>query len=554
MSLPPVQIRITGNADDGVSETRRASRELDKLSASSDRVRRSTGSMQRGVQNAAYQVGDFAVQMAAGTSASRAMAMQLPQLLGGFGMLGAVMGAAVAIAFPLRSAMQGITEDGGNVARMFGTLEPAVLAISQGIKVAGEMFHAAAEIMVNNLDRIIITAGVAAAFFGGKWVAGFVAARVATFSLSAALVALRGALIRTGIGAVIVAAGELVYQFTRLSTAAGGFGEALRLVGNVALEVWQRIGNGVGFISNSVAAMSSSIQATFIGALNKMAGAFIEFTWQIAEGMNAIFPSLGLSGADAGITQTLAKMQMDAEGQAQGFAAAAQASKEAMLAPIESIKEIRDLLTGMKEERITLPSILGIGDDEEDGGAGGGKGGKEKKTLDEKLTDQENRIKEHLDRIKALTKGTLSDKLGAWGDYFGNLTTLTGTSSKKMLAIVRGFNAAQALMDAWGAYTKVLNSPEPMPWYARLAAAGSVLAAGLGAVDAIKSATESGSSGSASSASASSAAATPQNVMNANISLVGEGNISRSSVRDLFATINQGLDDGYVLGSIRVNG
>lgn len=49
------------------------------------------------VQNAAFQVGDFAVQVGGGTSAMRAMSQQLPQLLGGFGVWGAVIGAVVAI-------------------------------------------------------------------------------------------------------------------------------------------------------------------------------------------------------------------------------------------------------------------------------------------------------------------------------------------------------------------------------------------------------------------------------------------------------------------------
>jgi uncharacterized protein YoxC len=53
------------------------------------------------IQNAAYQIGDFAVQVGAGTSASQAMAQQLPQLLGSFGLAGIVAGAAAAIAVPL---------------------------------------------------------------------------------------------------------------------------------------------------------------------------------------------------------------------------------------------------------------------------------------------------------------------------------------------------------------------------------------------------------------------------------------------------------------------
>ena len=48
------------------------------------------------MQNAGYQVGDFFVQVAGGQGAMRAAAQQLPQLLGSFGMWGAIAGAAVA--------------------------------------------------------------------------------------------------------------------------------------------------------------------------------------------------------------------------------------------------------------------------------------------------------------------------------------------------------------------------------------------------------------------------------------------------------------------------
>src|SRR5690554_3177006 len=56
------------------------------------------------IQNAAFQFGDFAVQVASGTSAARAFAQQAPQLLGGFGVLGAVLGAVVAVAAPLAAS------------------------------------------------------------------------------------------------------------------------------------------------------------------------------------------------------------------------------------------------------------------------------------------------------------------------------------------------------------------------------------------------------------------------------------------------------------------
>lgn len=53
------------------------------------------------VQNISYQVQDFAVQVASGTSATRAFAQQAPQLLSGFGVVGAVLGTVAAVAIPL---------------------------------------------------------------------------------------------------------------------------------------------------------------------------------------------------------------------------------------------------------------------------------------------------------------------------------------------------------------------------------------------------------------------------------------------------------------------
>ena len=63
------------------------------------------------LQNAGFQVQDVAVQMMAGTSAARALSMQLPQLLGGFGLVGVAIGTLAAIGLPLLAMMFGEGED-----------------------------------------------------------------------------------------------------------------------------------------------------------------------------------------------------------------------------------------------------------------------------------------------------------------------------------------------------------------------------------------------------------------------------------------------------------
>ncbi len=90
------------------------------------------------------------------------------------------------------------------------------------------------------------------------------------------LVVLKGALIRTGIGALIVGAGELVYWFTRLASGAGSFGEAMRLLKDVAVEVWERIKMGASAAGARVTAMFYDLKADvatgMAGAIESVVG------------------------------------------------------------------------------------------------------------------------------------------------------------------------------------------------------------------------------------------------------------------------------------------
>ena len=106
----------------------------------------------------------------------------------------------------------------------------------------GGIIHTAFQTFLENMERIGTYAATLAAFMAGRWVAAFVAARIATFTLSGALTLLRGALIRTGIGALVVLAGELIYQFTKLVERTGGIGAAFSALGAVAAEIGSRIG------------------------------------------------------------------------------------------------------------------------------------------------------------------------------------------------------------------------------------------------------------------------------------------------------------------------
>ncbi len=129
----------------------------------------------------------------------------------------------------------------------------------------------------DNLARLATYAATFAAFMAGRWVAGLAVAALSVRGLATALVFLRGALIRTGIGALIVGAGELVYQFSQLVARVGGVGEAFRLLGDLAKEVWSRIGLSLNAAFANMAAGWEGLKAAGLSALEGTIAGVISF-------------------------------------------------------------------------------------------------------------------------------------------------------------------------------------------------------------------------------------------------------------------------------------
>lgn len=84
-----------------------------------------------GLQNLGFQVQDFAVQVGAGTSATQALAQQLPQLLSGFGLLGVAIGTATAIAIPLSAAFLGAKEQAESLDTVLRNMDASVKALEE---------------------------------------------------------------------------------------------------------------------------------------------------------------------------------------------------------------------------------------------------------------------------------------------------------------------------------------------------------------------------------------------------------------------------------------
>ena len=155
-------------------------------------------------------------------------------------------------------------------------LETVANALADATR-AGGAFQTSIRFLGDNIGRISSITLVFASLVAGRWVVALAAAALGVRGLATALVILRGALIRTGIGALIVGAGELVYQFSKLVEGAGGFGAALGLLKDLASEVWDRIGLGVDVAVASMNAGWSGITAAVADAMQGALVAVVGF-------------------------------------------------------------------------------------------------------------------------------------------------------------------------------------------------------------------------------------------------------------------------------------
>lgn len=224
-------------------------------------------SNRRGVQQLGFQMTDFAVQVAGGQSAMLAFVQQGGQMLQFFGPFGAVMAAFLAVFGSLYIAM---TKTGIAINQLYPFL--GVLSDEfQGVVAAMQMVIDVAQQMgvwvIHNLDQIMITALVAIGYFGTMWVASMIAASASTWTLIGALTVLKTALIRTGIGAIIILVGYLIERFLTLVKGAGGFGNAMALVGDLVAQVWDRMMLKLDSVIASMMAGFKNLQASILLAM-----------------------------------------------------------------------------------------------------------------------------------------------------------------------------------------------------------------------------------------------------------------------------------------------
>ena len=211
--------------------------------------------------------------------------------------------------------------------------------------------------LFNHIGEIATITATFAAVLGGKLVISLAKAALGIKGVSLSLGVLRGALIRTGIGALIIGAGELIYWFGRMVKGTGGFGEAMRLLKDVAIEVWERIKLGGKSLGAALSSVWTRIKAGWLTMLTSIQKTWTDFLHAMTRGMANIpgmdNATLALSNAAimAGSAYyEIAATAEDARNAADGLVDSSRELARAASTPLTSMQALLDAMKTSAED------------------------------------------------------------------------------------------------------------------------------------------------------------------------------------------------------------
>lgn len=335
---------------------------------------------------------------------------------------------------------------GAAIAPMIEHTANTFVALSQ----AGAPLNTAMKALSQSLGVVIRGVTSLAVLITGRLVVAFIAARTAALGL-------RAALLRSGLGVLVVAAGEGVYWLGRLISATGSFGNAMAALKDLAVEVWGRIIQGIGAIPEAVSAAAAGMEAAFLGGLRNMLQAFQDFTNGVVGGLNETFNlNLGYMDMPAirGMSSPLGRAEGEALRNARAQAEELRAALEGIGAPLPTMQKLRDAVSETADETSGAASATdrlnralgGLG------GAGGGSGG-EGGGSGGGASSAKKGIDEVNDRLQSM-----EDQANRGAEAIGNMFTgmLDGSKSLKeslkgLLMQIAQFQMMQGIKGLFGA-------------------------------------------------------------------------------------------------------
>lgn len=247
-------------------------------------------------QQLGFQLGDYAVQVANGTSKMQAFGQQGAQMLGVFGPIGALLGAGVAIFSAVGVAASKSGKEIKDLGSALGVLQEPLGQVKDALMSVKDAFGSVFPIIVNNIDTALIAAGLFGAYMAGKYVFSLAVATASTVTFTSSMYALGVAvgtvqklLMRFLPVAIILAMAKAVEMFLQLRKGAGGFAEALVLLKDVASDMFNRILMRGERMYLGLSAGIKGFQQAFINGLVPIAEKFDEFANLLVSKWNQMF-------------------------------------------------------------------------------------------------------------------------------------------------------------------------------------------------------------------------------------------------------------------------
>jgi hypothetical protein len=195
-----------------------------------------------GLQQVGYQVGDFAVQVQGGTNALVALGQQGSQLLGILGPMGAIAGAALAIWTAIARVNQETSDTAILWDKVWSDLKKSVEPVSgilegmsDALNAVGNAFISFANLVLNNMERIVVYASILVGVIGVKLTKAFIVSGRAAVVFGKMV---KGAIASTGIGLFVVGLGEAYIKLAELVRGFKQSQEAMLKYGSVWVLVW----------------------------------------------------------------------------------------------------------------------------------------------------------------------------------------------------------------------------------------------------------------------------------------------------------------------------
>jgi tape measure domain-containing protein len=389
-------------------------------------------------------------------------------------------------------------------------------------------------VVADNLDLAVAGVAALAAAVSVQYVSGVVAAAVATNGWIGSLVALKGALISTGIGAFVVLAGVGIGYLFRLRDATGSWGEVFGLVYDLAKEAFDKIKDAGALLVTRLQISFNDMQYRWTEVLGAMMISWGRFVDSVAG--SSVGGLLGLTGgAEAAAAGAVSNILNSLTDQMVSLRNRSDELTTSLSSPLQSWQAIKDVLsetadeTDVNAERMvnavnSINTALG--------GTGRGGSGEEEDTgllsrfqaLQDELRTQAEQVEiwyveaqealqwalenerltleEHAqmklqieqlyqEQLAAIRAQAANQNLSAYGDLMGGLAAIAQAGGDRMTRIARIFGAAQALINTYVGASEALKLPFP----ANLAAAAKVIAAGMGFISAIRGSSTSGGGG-----------------------------------------------------------